>query len=87
MSKKHKPSGKGVKSGVGVRASIAANHLPERRLDLCRTPHKLAWRTRAEAKRAIGQMKGNGKPGHRGRLHPYICDCLRWHVGTAAAKP
>lgn len=63
-----------------------ANHigqLPEPR-KACPTPGKVAYDGRKEAKALMRKLNAQGD---RGRIHVYKCECGRFHLGTAAAKP
>jgi hypothetical protein len=46
----------------------------------CRRPDKVAYLTKAEAKKFLKRQRGISRKG----MEPYRCECGAWHLGHKA---
>lgn len=51
----------------------------------CRTPNKVPYASRSEAKRVARDGKNHSKFSAPGSLRPYLCDCGMWHLSKMSA--
>lgn len=56
-----------------------------KRLPGCPTPNKDRYKDRAQAELALIEINAKFGLDKMGTLHPYECECTRWHLGRSAS--